>query len=162
MALPVMADAPADRTSLLPALPIGVIDTPAAHRHRRISLALLLALLVIAGVVVAALYVGNGAAPTGTSTPTTGSQSVTAAIRLKAADYVARPYDDVAQDLRDLGLVPRRSLEVNPAPADTVVRVAEGPFARGDVVMVVVSVGPGAQPQPAPNDKRGHDKKGKG
>ncbi|CCG01082.1 protein kinase domain-containing protein [Blastococcus saxobsidens] len=125
--------------------PLAVVPPP--HPVRRRLLVTLTALLVGAGLGVAALQLGADA-PAG---PDSGTTEATESVLLAIADYRGRLVAEVADELATAGLgVDLVGEESSAVPADHVLRVNPvGTVPRGTVVTVTYAVPP-PEPEPEP------------
>ncbi|SOC53337.1 serine/threonine protein kinase [Blastococcus aggregatus] len=152
-----LAEVPAPPTQDVAALPppprdpttsdtgASVLSPPAPRRGRRVALALLplVALLAGAGIAAGVLQgLSDGPPP---ATAQAAEQRDSGSLRLAAADHVGRPVSEVAQELTALGLVVELKTEVTAdQPRDRVTGIS--PTGRqlraGDVVVVRYAVPP--------------------
>ena len=153
-----------DADAFLVAIDATLDDTPGEHLATRpvtavrgatrarpgaVLVAVLVALLLGAGVVVAALTMSDGDGPPADAAGTATSEP--GAIVLAAADHVGRPADDVAAELTGLGLVVDRRDRVTARYAPGTVAglaPAGSPLAAGDEVRLDVAAAPAGGPGP--------------
>jgi len=121
----------------------AVLTPPAPRRGRRLAMALLplVALLAGAGIAAGVLQTISDSPPA--STAVAAEQRDSGSVLLRAADHVGRPVDEVAEELTALGLVVELKAEPTSAvPADQVTGIS--PTGRqlraGDVVVVRYAV----------------------
>jgi serine/threonine-protein kinase len=150
-----LPEAPPQATQQVAALPLPhgdggapttgttVLTPPAPRRGRRVAMALLplLALLAGAGIAAGVLQTISDNPPA--STAEAAEQRDTESVLLRAADHVGRPVDEVSAELTALGLVVELNAEPSAAvPADQVTGIS--PTGRqlraGDVVVVRYAV----------------------
>ncbi|RBY75981.1 serine/threonine protein kinase [Blastococcus sp. TF02-09] len=134
---------PAPEEGTAPTTGTTVLTPPAPRRGRRVALALLplVALLAGAGIAAAVLQTVSDSPPA--SAAVAAEQRDSGSTLLRAGDYVGRPVDEVAEELTGLGLVVQLDEEPSAdVPADQVTGVS--PTGRqlraGDVVVVRYAV----------------------
>ncbi|SOC53334.1 serine/threonine protein kinase [Blastococcus aggregatus] len=127
--------------------PLPLEGHSSGARRRTRVLAPLAALLVGAGVGIAALQLaGDAAVP-----PAAAASEAPGTVLLAAADHLGRPVAEVEADLGRLGLRVQRTADpVAAGTAGTVARISPtGAVPRGALITLAVAVG---EPEPAPGD----------